>query len=60
MPALLLRASASSVPMAVSRLSISVSTRETKNDATEWMVLRSMPAAFACSRPARYAAMTSR
>ena len=51
MPALLFSAIASSVPTSASRLSISVSTRETKNDATEWIVERSWPAALACSRP---------
>ena len=34
------------------RLSISVSTRETKNDATEWIVDRSWPFSRAFSRPA--------
>lgn len=58
--ALPLSASASSVPTFARRLSISLSTRETKNEATEWTVARSMPAASAFSRPARYASMTSR
>ena len=53
MPARLFSAIASGVPIASSRLSISVSTRETKNDATEWIVERSRPAAFACSSPVR-------
>ena len=44
---------ASGVPIASSRLSISVSTRETKNDATLRIVDRSLPAALACSRPVR-------
>ena len=44
---------ASTVPTFVSRLSISLSTRETKKEATEWTVARSMPAALAFSRPAR-------
>ena len=38
--------------VASSRLSISVSTRETKNDATEWIVERSWPFSRAFSRPA--------
>ena len=53
MPALLLSASASSVPRADRRLSTSVSTRDTKNDATDWMPERSMPASLARSRPVR-------
>ena len=38
------------VPIASRRLSISVSTRDTKNDATEWIVERSMPAALRAAR----------
>ena len=58
--ALPLRALASSVPMASSRLSISVSTRETKNEATEWILERSLPSSRACSRPVRKAFITPR
>ena len=36
------------MPIFSSRLSISVSTRETKNDATEWILDRSWPASLAC------------
>ena len=43
----------SSRPSLARRASISASTREMKNDATEWMVLRSRPAASAVSRPVR-------
>ena len=43
--------SASGVPMAFSRLSISVSTRETKNEATEWIWEMSWPLDLACSSP---------
>jgi hypothetical protein len=46
--------SASSCPWRSSRLSISVSTRETKNDATEWIWDRSWPASWpAPARPGR-------
>ena len=38
-------------PILSSRLSTSVSTRETKNDATERIVARSMAARLACSSP---------
>ena len=41
------------VPIASSRLSTSVSTRDTKNDATDWIRLRSRPASRAASRPDR-------
>ena len=51
--ALLFSALASSVPIASSRLSTSVSTRETKNEATEWIWDRSWPLAAACSSPVR-------
>ncbi len=47
-------------PIFSSRLSTSVSTRETKNDATEPILVRSWPLALACSRPARKASITSR
>ena len=53
MPALPRSASASSVPIVSSRLSISVSTRETKKLATEVMPARVCPFAVACSRPSR-------
>src|SRR5699024_836865 len=53
-------AAASSVPSSSSRESISESTRETKKEATDWMLERSLPAAAACSRPARYASITAR
>ena len=52
MAALLLSASASGVPILVSRLSTSVSTRDTKNEATDAIVEMSCPLAAACSRPA--------
>jgi hypothetical protein len=44
---------ASGLPIAFSRLSISLSTRETKNEATEWIWETSWPFDLACSRPAR-------
>jgi len=44
-------ASASGVPIAVSRLSTSLSTRDTKNDATEAILEMSCPLAAAFSRP---------
>ncbi len=47
------------MPSLSSRLSISVSTRLTKNDATEAILARSWPLALACSRPAKNASMTS-
>ena len=49
---------ASSEPILSSRLSTSVSTLDTKNDATEPMVDRSCPFALACSIPARNASIT--
>ena len=48
------------VPILSSRLSISVSTRDTKNEATEPILVRSWPLALACSRPARNASITAR
>ena len=56
MPALPRSASASSVPIFSSRLSISVSTRETKKLATEAMPARVCPFAAACSRPVQVGA----
>ncbi len=53
MAALPFSALASSVPILSSRLSTSVSTRLTKNEATEAMWLRSRPAASAFSRPSK-------
>ena len=44
-------ASASSVPIASRRWSISVSTRETKNEATEWIPERSWPAVLRGFQP---------
>ncbi len=44
---------ASSVPIASRRLSTSVSTRDTKNDATEWMPSSRPPWLWARSRPDR-------
>ena len=44
---------AASLPILSSRLSISVSTRETKKDATERILDRSMPFSLARSRPVR-------
>ncbi|SKF62406.1 Uncharacterised protein [Mycobacteroides abscessus subsp. abscessus] len=46
-------AAASGDPMASSRLSTSVSMRDTKTEATEWIVDRSIPAAAASSSPDR-------
>ncbi len=46
--------------MATRRLSTSVSTRDTKNDATLAMLERSWPLALAWSSPSRYAYMTLR
>jgi hypothetical protein len=42
-----------------SRWSTSLSTRETKNEATEAMVDRSWPFVRACSSPAKKASITS-
>ena len=53
MPALPRRASASSVPIFSSRLSISVSTRETKKLATDAIRPSWCPLAAACSSPSR-------
>ena len=53
-------ASASSDPISSRLLSTSTSTRETKKLATEWTSDRGTPSSSARSRPARYAAMTSR
>jgi hypothetical protein len=39
--------------MAVSRLSMSASTREMKNDVMEWIFDRSWPLSAACSSPVR-------
>ncbi len=47
------RARASGVPILVSRLSTSVSTRDTKNDATDAIVAMSCPLAAACSSPSK-------
>ena len=52
MAALPFSAAASGVPIASSRLSTSVSTRETKNDATYAIVEMSCPLATAASSPA--------
>ncbi|SKS76383.1 Uncharacterised protein [Mycobacteroides abscessus subsp. abscessus] len=41
------------LPISSRRLSISVSTRETKNEATEWILDKSRPASLAASRPLR-------
>ena len=46
--------------MASRRLSISVSTRETKKEATDSIFERSLPAACACSSPLRKAFITAR
>ncbi len=53
------RARASGVPISSNRLSLSVSTRETKNEATEATLLGSPPEAWYSSSPPRYASMTS-
>jgi hypothetical protein len=58
MAALPLSALASSVPILSSRLSISVSTRETKKEATEPIADRSWPALRARSSPSRNASIT--
>ena len=42
-----------SVPIFSSRLSMAASTLDTKNDATEWILEMSWPAALAASSPAR-------
>ena len=47
------KAFASSEPIFSKRLSISVSTRDTKNEATEWILDRSCPACLAASSPSR-------
>ena len=47
------------MPILSSLLSTSVSTRLTKNDATDAIEDRSWPASAACSIPAKYASMTS-
>ena len=59
MAALPCSAWASGLPILSRRLSTSVSTLDTKNDATLPIFARSCPFAFACSRPARKASMTS-
>ena len=60
MAALPRSAFASSLPIFSSRLSTSVSTRDTKNDATETMAVMSCPLARACSMPSKKASITSR
>jgi hypothetical protein len=60
MPALPRSSLASSLPIASRRLSTSVSTRETKKDATEAIVAMSTPLSRACSSPVTKAFMTAR
>lgn len=59
-PAVLSSECASAETIAPSRLSISASTRETTTDATDQMLVRSIPAALACSRPVGWASITPR